>query len=52
VLTLWVLDANGLLGEQFLWGQWSTPLGTLHPFSLVYFLSGSAMISTLRIPKI
>jgi len=52
VLTLWVLDANGLLGEQFLWGQWSTPLGVLHPFSLVYFLSGSAMISTLRIPKI
>ena len=25
---------------------------TLHPLSLVYVASGSAMISTLRIPKI
>lgn len=52
VLTLWVLDGRELLGDHFLWGEWSTPLGILHPFSLVYFLSGSAMISTLRIPKI
>ena len=52
VLGLWVMDANGLLGEHFLWGQWATPLGRLHPFSLVYLLSGSAMISTWRIPKI
>jgi CDP-diacylglycerol--serine O-phosphatidyltransferase len=52
VLGLWVMDANALLGEHFLWGQWSTPLGRLHPFSLVYLLSGSAMISTWRIPKI
>jgi CDP-diacylglycerol--serine O-phosphatidyltransferase len=52
VLTLWVLDANQRLGEHFLWGQWDTPLGILHPFALIYFLSGSAMISTLRIPKI
>jgi CDP-diacylglycerol--serine O-phosphatidyltransferase len=52
VMALWLLDSKGLLGDQFLWGQWQTPLGRLHPFSLVYFLSGSAMISTLRIPKL
>jgi len=52
VCVLWALDYAGLLGEHFLWGQWQTPLGTLHPFSLLYMVSGSAMISTLRIPKI
>lgn len=52
VMALWLLDGNDRLGEQFLWGQWTTPLGVLHAFSLVYFVSGSAMISTLRIPKI
>jgi CDP-diacylglycerol--serine O-phosphatidyltransferase len=52
VLVLWWLDRTGRLGDQFLWGQWSTPLGALHPFSLLYLLSGSAMISTWRIPKL
>ena len=52
VLVLWALDGQDRLGEQFLWGVWRTPLGLLHPFALLYFLSGSAMISTLRIPKI
>ena len=52
VVVLWVLDGQGRLGEQFLWGAWRTPLGVLHPFALLYFLSGSAMISTLRIPKL
>jgi CDP-diacylglycerol---serine O-phosphatidyltransferase len=52
VMALWVLDANDRTGETFLWGHWTSPLGVLHWFSLVYFLSGSAMISTLRIPKL
>ena len=38
--------------EQLLFGAWSLGPLVLHPFSLVYLLSGSAMISTLRIPKI
>jgi len=52
VVVLWWLDRSGRLGDQFLWGHWTTPLGVLHPFSLLYLLSGSAMISTLRIPKL
>jgi CDP-diacylglycerol--serine O-phosphatidyltransferase len=52
VLFLWVLDARGSLGQNMLWGAWDTPLGMLHPLTLIYFLSGSAMISTQRIPKI
>jgi len=51
VVVLWVLDGQDRLGEDFLWGVWHTPLGLLHPFALLYFVSGSAMISTLRIPK-
>jgi len=49
---IWGLDYAGLLGEHFVWGQWHTPLGVLHPFTLLYLVSGSAMISTLRIPKL
>jgi CDP-diacylglycerol--serine O-phosphatidyltransferase len=52
VLVLWALDGQDRLGEHFLWGYWLTPLGVVHPFALLYFLSGSAMISTLRIPKL
>lgn len=51
VLFLWFLDARDLLGPNMLWGHWSTPLGVLHPCALVFFLSGSLMISTFRIPK-
>jgi CDP-diacylglycerol---serine O-phosphatidyltransferase len=41
----------GRIGESLWWGVWQ--LGwQLHPLSLLYVLSGSAMISgTLRIPK-
>jgi CDP-diacylglycerol--serine O-phosphatidyltransferase len=52
VLALWVLDRSGRLGDNFMWGHWQTPLGILHPFTLLYAASGSAMISTLRIPKL
>jgi CDP-diacylglycerol---serine O-phosphatidyltransferase len=52
VLFLWVLDARGSVGAHMLWGAWQSPAGVLHPLSLIYFLSGSAMISTQRIPKI
>ena len=47
-----VLDASNLLGERLWLGSVELAGLTLHPFSLVYFASGSAMISTVRIPKI
>ena len=38
--------------DQMLWfGSYRIAGGTLHPFALVYVASGSAMISTIRIPK-
>jgi CDP-diacylglycerol--serine O-phosphatidyltransferase len=44
---------QGRVGEEIWGGAWHTGLGTLHPFSLIYVLSGSLMISkTLRIPKL
>ena len=33
-------------------GLWDLGPVALHPLALVYFLSGSAMISTMRVPKI
>jgi CDP-diacylglycerol---serine O-phosphatidyltransferase len=51
----------GLLAMAFLLGRIDTALwfgssriasATLHPLSLVYVASGSAMISTIRIPKL
>jgi len=52
VPVLWWLDATGRIEANFLWGQWVTPFGVFHWFSLLYLISGSAMISTLRIPKL
>ena len=47
-----VLYVLGLTGEHLWMGEWR-PFGrALHPLSLLYVASGSAMISaTLRIPK-
>lgn len=47
-----VLYSHGRLGDQFWLGTWTIAGLTLHPFSLLYALSGSAMISTIRVPKI
>ena len=45
------MASKGLIGDQMLFGAWDLGPVTLHPFSLIYFASGSAMISTVRIPK-
>ena len=45
------LDARDLLGERLWLGSVEIAGLTLHPLALVYFASGSAMISTIRIPK-
>jgi CDP-diacylglycerol---serine O-phosphatidyltransferase len=45
------LAAQGRIGDQMMFGVWSLGPLVLHPLSLAYLLSGSAMISTVRIPK-
>lgn len=53
VLLLLIAFANDHTGSQFWFGSYKLLFGTLHPFSIIFALSGSAMISrTLRIPKI
>ena len=43
---------QGRLGDDILGGVWHLGPADLHPLSILFFLSGSAMISkTLRIPK-
>ena len=44
---------QGRLGENLYWGAWTFGPWDLHPFTLLFVLSGTLMISkTLRIPKI
>ena len=43
---------QGRLGENLYWGAWTIGPWDLHPFVLLFVLSGTLMISkTLRIPK-
>ncbi|MFG6446646.1 CDP-diacylglycerol--serine O-phosphatidyltransferase [Roseateles sp. BYS180W] len=52
VLVLWAAAAQGALGEQ-LWGGRVEIAGFyLHPLVLLFALSGSLMISRIRIPKL
>jgi CDP-diacylglycerol--serine O-phosphatidyltransferase len=52
VLLLGILFALGRVHDQIWLGEIRLGPGTLHPLSLLYAVSGSAMISaTLRIPK-
>ena len=52
VLLLAVAFSQQAIGEELWFGAYRLGPATLHPFTLLYGLSGSAMISaTLRIPK-
>ena len=52
MLLFGVLFANERVHEQIWLGSIALGPWTLHPLSLVYVVSGSAMVSgTLRIPK-
>ncbi len=52
VLVLAVLFWRGYTGDALPFGVWDVGSFQLHPLVLMYFVSGSAMISkTLRIPK-
>ncbi|HUR59355.1 MAG TPA: CDP-alcohol phosphatidyltransferase family protein [Opitutaceae bacterium] len=46
------LYAAGRLGPAMWLGAWNLRGWVLHPLTIVYALSGSAMISTIRVPKI
>lgn len=52
VALLAVLGYLDRLGPQPWLGAWSLGGLVLHPLSLIYAASGSAMISTIRVPKI
>lgn len=44
--------AQDRLGEALYWGAWTIGPAVLHPLALLFFVSGTLMISRLRIPKI
>lgn len=52
VVLLAVLHFAGRLGPDVWLGAWEIGGLVLHPLVLVYAVSGSAMISTMRVPKI
>ena len=47
-----VLHQLDRIGPALWLGQWELGNVTLHPLAIIYALSGSAMISTMRVPKI
>lgn len=52
VLLLAALHFAGKLDEHVWLGHWTMGGLVLHPLTILFALSGSAMISTLRVPKI
>ena len=46
------LTKQDQIGEQMLFGLWDLGSVALHPLTLMYFVSGSLMISTIHVPKI
>ncbi len=52
IAILAVLFALGRTGAHMWLGAWNVLGMIFHPVSLIYVISGSAMISTMRIPKI
>jgi CDP-diacylglycerol--serine O-phosphatidyltransferase len=51
VLGLAVLYRLSLTGPHVWLGAWEIADKVFHPLSIVYVVSGSLMISTIRIPK-
>jgi CDP-diacylglycerol--serine O-phosphatidyltransferase len=47
-----VLATQNRIHEHMWLGLWDFGSVALHPLAAIYFLSGSAMISTMRVPKI
>ncbi len=52
VVLLFAAAAQGALGESLWFGKWVLAGFTLHPLTLLFALSGSLMLSRIRIPKL
>jgi CDP-diacylglycerol--serine O-phosphatidyltransferase len=52
VLVMAGLYGAGMTGDMLPGGEWTLLGRSLHPFALAFLVSGSLMISTIRIPKI
>jgi CDP-diacylglycerol---serine O-phosphatidyltransferase len=51
VIALSFLHQFALTGDRFPGGEWEVLGKAFHPFSVFFLISGSLMISTIRIPK-
>jgi CDP-diacylglycerol--serine O-phosphatidyltransferase len=52
VFVLAAAAASGAIGDQLWWGALKLGGFTLHPLVLLFAVSGSLMISRIRIPKL
>jgi CDP-diacylglycerol---serine O-phosphatidyltransferase len=52
VVMLAVLYRMGLTGQTFWLGRWELFERGFHPFAALFFISGSLMISTIKVPKL
>ena len=51
VLLLALMYSAGVTGSDFWLGRWMVMDRAFHPFSILFFVSGSLMISTVKVPK-
>ena len=52
VAILAVAAAQDRLGDALYWGKWTIAGADFHPLALLFLVSGTLMISRLRIPKL
>jgi CDP-diacylglycerol--serine O-phosphatidyltransferase len=52
VFLLALLYRLDFVGQRFWWGRWELLDRGFHPFSALFFISGSLMISTIKVPKL
>jgi CDP-diacylglycerol--serine O-phosphatidyltransferase len=51
VILMAVLYHLGLTGQQFWWGHWTVLGRGFHPIVILFLVSGSLMVSTVKVPK-
>ena len=51
VILLAILFQQGLTGDRFWWGHWDVIGKGFHPITVLFFISGSLMVSTIKVPK-
>ena len=52
VILMAVLYSVGRVGEHFWWGHWTIAGKGFHPIAVLFLISGSLMVSTVKVPKI